>query len=85
MTDKQITHTLYVFEIPTIPRPAALPSLPKIEDPDLMRIATTHTSVRCQQRKRGDLEEDEVFSEDYEKLEHVGDAILGQLLHTYLS
>lgn len=54
------------------------PPLPRITDPELFQIAITHASVYMGGVRKITLDgvQGEII-EDYEKLEHVGDAILG--------
>ena len=56
-----------------------LPSLPMITDPTLYELAITHSSTHGLPRRAHELEIVEGdLVEDYEKLEHVGDGLLGQ-------
>ncbi|OCF40079.1 hypothetical protein I317_06092 [Kwoniella heveanensis CBS 569] len=68
-----------VEQLPVFP----LPPLPAIEDPDLLKQVFTHQSLF--ERARGRFE-DPIGSptKHYEKLEHVGDAILGFVVTTWL-
>ena len=71
-----IALTLNEFVIPPLPK-IPLPPLPQISDLELRRTAVTHTSYYAVRRNKNDLyPESRVL--DYERLEHIGDAILGQ-------
>lgn len=60
-------------ELPDFP----LPPLPDIYDRELLRQVFTHTSY-VGARKQSALFDKEAFHHDNEKLEHVGDALLGE-------
>jgi hypothetical protein len=74
---------LGTYLLPDIPEHLThLPPLPEASNKDLERVAFTHTSVHQLPRRPESLTMDEGEKiEDYEKLEHVGDGILGQLNH----
>ncbi|EJT49011.1 hypothetical protein A1Q1_01922 [Trichosporon asahii var. asahii CBS 2479] len=67
--------SMILGEIPAFP----LPPLPPITDPVLSRTALTHPSLHQNHRRPFDLEGAD-RPEDYEKLEHVGDALLGSVV-----
>ena len=57
-----------------------IPDLPKITDPELERQVFTHSSYYARPRKPTSLDlDDEDPILDNEKLEHVGDALLGMM------
>ncbi|WRT63661.1 uncharacterized protein IL334_000584 [Kwoniella shivajii] len=61
----------------------ALPPMPTIDDPDLLKQVFTHQSLF--ERSRGRFEDPiDNPSKHYEKLEHVGDSILGVIVTTWL-
>ncbi|WWC66881.1 uncharacterized protein I206_100788 [Kwoniella pini CBS 10737] len=61
----------------------ALPPMPPIEDPDLLKQVFTHQSLF--ERAKGQFEDPiDNPSKHYEKLEHVGDSILGMIVTTWL-
>lgn len=60
-------------ELPDFP----LPPLPDIYDRELLRQVFTHSSY-VGARKQSALFDKEAFHHDNEKLEHVGDALLGE-------
>lgn len=66
---------LPVDQLPVYP----LPALPPIKDEGVLKMVFTHTSMF--QNTKGRFEDD---SGHYEKLEHVGDSILGMLVTTWL-
>lgn len=72
------------FSIPELPS-FPLPQLPGIADAELALLALTHKSSHQSPRRATDvdLSQDEKIV-DYEKLEHVGDAILGSIVTTLL-
>ncbi len=56
-----------------------LPPLPQVTDAELHKLALTHSSIHGLPRRAHELDIIEGdFVEDYEKLEHVGDGLLGQ-------
>jgi len=68
-----------VEQLPVFP----LPPLPVISDPSLEKQVFTHQS--CFPRRKWRFEDpEEDPSLDYEKLEHVGDSILGMVVTTWL-
>ncbi|WVF66229.1 hypothetical protein IAT40_000969 [Kwoniella sp. CBS 6097] len=68
-----------VEQLPVFP----LPPLPAIEDADLLKQVFTHQSLF--ERARGKFEDSiDNPTKHYEKLEHVGDAILGFVVTTWL-
>lgn len=71
---------LYSFALPRLPSDLPLPPLPPITDEQIRKVATTHTSVYQVNRDTFDLDT-ENYSEilDYEKLEFLGDKIIGEL------
>lgn len=70
---------LPVEQLPVFP----LPPLPAIEDPELLKQVFTHSSLF--EYSRGVFEEPEDRpARHYEKLEHVGDSILGMIVTTWL-
>ncbi len=72
-------NSLNVFVLPPLPDSLVLPPLPEITDPQLAKMAVTHASISQLPRisTTVELESGEVV-DDYEKLEHVGDGILGE-------
>jgi ribonuclease-3 len=72
--------TLFPIEqIPTFP----LPPLPPIDDPVLLKQVFTHLSLfKSAKGKFEDAEDDQ--AKHYEKLEHVGDSLLGMIVTTWL-
>ncbi|WWC58068.1 uncharacterized protein I303_100603 [Kwoniella dejecticola CBS 10117] len=61
----------------------ALPPMPPIEDPELLAQVFTHQSLF--ERQKGRFEDPlDNPSKHYEKLEHVGDSILGMVVTTWL-
>ena len=61
----------------------ALPPLPTIDDADLVKKVFTHQSLSV--KVRGQFEEPIDYpARHYEKLEHVGDSILGMIVTTWL-
>jgi len=70
---------LSAFTLPPLPETLPLAPLPLINDPVLRDRAFTHTSVYQVVRVTHDVETDK-YPEilDYEKLEYVGDAIIGK-------
>lgn len=75
---------LMTFSLPNLPS-FSLPPLPAIHDKELYTLAVTHSSNHSAPRRPNALDltqEDKMI--DYEKLEHVGDAILGSIVTTLL-
>lgn len=70
---EETLNTLTLPDLPEIP----LPPLPPVTNADLLRTALTHTSLLSLPRKTLDLDP-QYPVRDYEKLEHVGDAVLGR-------
>jgi dsRNA-specific ribonuclease len=73
--------SLLLLKLPPLPADLILPPLPPITDTQLERLVFTHSSYHGRPRKATSLEYEigeEV--EDNEKLEHVGDAWLGESL-----
>lgn len=68
-----------VEQLPVFP----LPTLPVISDPALEKQVFTHQSCFPRRKWRFEDPEDDP-SLDYEKLEHVGDSILGMVVTTWL-
>ncbi|RSH90681.1 hypothetical protein EHS25_001286 [Saitozyma podzolica] len=68
-----------VEQLPTVP----LPPLPTIEDPELLKHVFTHSSLFEKVRGRFEDPVDQP-AKHYEKLEHVGDSILGMVVTTWL-
>ncbi|TXT16032.1 hypothetical protein VHUM_00535 [Vanrija humicola] len=67
--------------LPDLPSDLLLPPLPPIADPHLARLAVTHSSAHQLPRRPTSLEfEADEKVEDYEKLEHVGDSMLGSVV-----
>ena len=72
----ELALVLNEFTLPTLPE-FHFPPLPQITDIDLRRTVVTHTSFYGVRRNKHDLyPETRVL--DYEKLEHIGDSVLGQ-------
>ncbi|GFZ45058.1 hypothetical protein JCM24511_02784 [Saitozyma sp. JCM 24511] len=71
------------YALPPLPPTLPLPQLPPITDPYLRRLAFTHASIHSLPRRSHDLGTNEVV-EDYEKMEHVGDALLGSVVTVLL-
>ncbi|RSH90998.1 hypothetical protein EHS25_010174 [Saitozyma podzolica] len=71
------------YALPPLPPTLPLPPLPPITDPYLRRLAFTHASIHNLPRRSHDLGTNEVV-EDYEKMEHVGDALLGSVVTVLL-
>ena len=69
---------LSAFSISDLP-PMNFPPLPPIEDEALYKLVTTHSSLNIGQKTSMNLDPNHVVS-DYEKLEHVGDALLGTVI-----
>ncbi|WVQ80350.1 hypothetical protein IAT38_002455 [Cryptococcus sp. DSM 104549] len=68
-----------VEQLPVI----ALPPMPTIDDPELHNQVFTHQSLF--EKQRGKFEDPKGnMARHYEKLEHVGDSILGMLVTTWL-
>ncbi len=69
------------FVFPPLPNevlPSSPELLPKIDDPEIARQITTHSSFHGNARRATILEtKGEETKQDYEKLEHVGDGLLG--------
>lgn len=63
-------------KLPPLPRDIKLPPLPKISDTALEKLAFTHSSYHGRQKDRHGLDLT-VEHTDNEKLEHVGDSLLG--------
>lgn len=66
-------------QLPTYP----LPPLPEVTDPELLKRVFTHSSLFEKQRGRFEEPNGEP-AKHYEKLEHVGDSILGMVVTTWL-
>lgn len=74
-------HGLNTMLLPELPSDLVLPPLPPIADPQLARLAVTHSSAHQLPRRPTSLEfEADEKVEDYEKLEHVGDSMLGSVV-----
>ncbi|WVQ75377.1 hypothetical protein IAR50_004997 [Cryptococcus sp. DSM 104548] len=74
------THIPTAPEVPDIlPDSLPLPPLPEIYDVDLRRQVFTHSSYIAARRKVGAFDEEE-FRYDNEKLEFVGDSLLGVIV-----
>lgn len=70
---EETLNTLTLPDLPEIP----LPPLPPVANAELLRTALTHTSFHQLPRRVLDLDPQQPVK-DYEKLEHVGDAVLGR-------
>jgi dsRNA-specific ribonuclease len=71
------------WSIPDLPDNLVLPPLPTLNDPTTREQVFTHASLHGQPRRATDFNlDDQPVIGDYEKLEHVGDAILG-ISHSY--
>jgi dsRNA-specific ribonuclease len=73
--------TLANCVIPPIPETIALPELPVIGDRQIESQVFTHSSFYSSQRKRTTTltpPADQALNMDNEKMEHVGDALLGK-------
>lgn len=70
------TYQITAFGIKDLP-PMDFPPLPPITDQGLYDVVTTHSSM-CQGPKTPMDFDPKTMVEDYEKLEHVGDGILGK-------
>jgi len=73
--------TFHLPELPSFP----IPPLPAISDDELRTLALTHSSSHTGSRRAASIDltpTDKTM--DYEKLEHVGDAILGSIVTTLL-
>ncbi|WVQ65635.1 uncharacterized protein L199_003813 [Kwoniella botswanensis] len=70
---------LFSYVLPPLPQ-FPLPPLPRIVDTDLYEQVISHVSIQCLTRRSvmalAEPEEDWEKAVDYEKLEHLGDAIL---------
>ncbi|KAL1413185.1 hypothetical protein Q8F55_000936 [Vanrija albida] len=74
-------HGLNTMVLPDLPSDLCLPPLPPIADAHLARLAVTHSSAHQLPRRPTSLEfEADEKVEDYEKLEHVGDSMLGSVV-----
>ncbi|RXK37149.1 hypothetical protein M231_05601 [Tremella mesenterica] len=62
--------------LPTLP----FPPLPKIQDVKLETLVFTHSGIAGKKKNSMSLEMDEDAMEDNQKLEHVGDALLGTVI-----
>lgn len=60
-----------------------LPPLPRVTDPNLHKLAVTRSSTHGLPRRAYELDivQGDIV-QDYEKLEHVGDGLLGQCGHS---
>ena len=67
---------LSAYALPAIPH-IDLPPIPQIANPEYYEVVTTHSSLSKGARSSHDLAP-KVGLKDYEKLEHVGDALLGE-------
>ncbi|KAK4685114.1 hypothetical protein P7C73_g5043, partial [Tremellales sp. Uapishka_1] len=75
-----VNQSLATFVLPLLPA-GAIPPLPRIGDPDLERTAASHTSLHGANRRGNSLVQTPgQCSANYEKLEHVGDSILGSVV-----
>ncbi|KLT44472.1 ribonuclease III [Cutaneotrichosporon oleaginosum] len=71
--------SLAAIALPALPQ-FDVPSLPPIADKALRLSATTHSSYHQTPRNAQSLDLDYQLPEDYEKLEHIGDSVLGTLV-----
>lgn len=69
--------SLLRYNLPPLPK-LDLPELPTITDPELSRQVFTHSSYYARPRKATSLDLEQEKLLDNEKLEHVGDALLGR-------
>ena len=70
---------LFSFPLPPLPEDLPLPPLPVIHDKILYQRATTHTSLYAVARITHDLDTaNYVQINDYEKMEYMGDRLLGK-------
>ena len=67
-----------VLNTPPLPLLDNLPPLPSINDPELLEFAITHSSYHGAVRQANDLDLEAEPVKDWEKLEFVGDSILGE-------
>jgi hypothetical protein len=67
---------LSAYALPPLPA-LNLPPLPPIADPEYYDTVTSHASLRKGAHSNHELNP-KVALKDYEKLEHVGDALLGE-------
>jgi dsRNA-specific ribonuclease len=73
------SNKLNAFVLPPLPDSLPLPALPPISDPVLRDRAFTHTSLYSVARITHDLETSNYPEiQDYEKLEYIGDTIIGE-------
>lgn len=73
-----------IFTLPDLPH-LPLPPLPSIADSELSVLALTHKSNHQSPRRATDFDLSQGKNiVDYEKLEHVGDAILGSIVTVLL-
>jgi dsRNA-specific ribonuclease len=72
-------HSLMQWALPSIPISIAFPPLPTIQDHALERQVFTHTSYHQMKRNPTsfDVDSTQRTGQDNEKLEHIGDALLG--------
>lgn len=75
-TREDSLHNVAGFNILDMP-PTTFPPLPPINDKALYNVVTTHASLHLYKKYSMNLHP-KIMVEDYEKLEHVGDAILGE-------
>lgn len=69
---------LFGFPLPPLPADLPLPPLPPIHDRILYERATTHTSLYAVRRITHDFDTaNYVQINDYEKMEYLGDRLLG--------
>lgn len=76
-----MTANLSTIELPPLPEDLSLPPLPELPD-DLAAVAFTHSSYAAKPRRPTVLEAD--TSHDWEKLEFIGDGILGGVISTLI-
>ncbi|EIW67697.1 hypothetical protein TREMEDRAFT_64292 [Tremella mesenterica DSM 1558] len=73
------------YHPPPLPNDIPLPPLPPITDPGLLKLALTHSSAHQLPHRPSEIVLDESRAvDDYEKLEHVGDALLGAVVNIML-
>lgn len=64
------------FNLLALPANMVYPPLPPINDERIYKMVTTHSSLYMDKKNSMNLDP-KTMVEDYEKLEHVGDALLG--------
>ena len=72
------SHNISALFLPPLPL-VSIPPLPRINNPDIERLVLTHSSHHGLPKAREEINlAEDAAVEDYEKLEHVGDALLGR-------